>query len=211
MKRAARIRLEMASDRLARQLLNMTTDPNVADLVKLAAIKDALDRSGIQAKTAVTVDVSVKPFERVFDRIVAGPRSERQTAPAIERGIVDEVTDKPVSESENDVIVGEFDDDVIEDDLPRFQQHRESVDVIDVEIDAGYTDVDAGIMKGDGSGTATPDADDSSASGPLSPDVGPLGMNGPVGSGLMSLSDAVEAAAEMRARQAVRMRDMRRR
>jgi hypothetical protein len=28
----------------------MTTDPNVADPVKLAAIKDALDRSGIQAK-----------------------------------------------------------------------------------------------------------------------------------------------------------------
>jgi len=49
-KTKARLRLEMASDRLARQLLNITTDPNVADPVKLAAIKDALDRSGIQAK-----------------------------------------------------------------------------------------------------------------------------------------------------------------
>jgi hypothetical protein len=44
-------------DRLARQLLNMTTDPNVTDPVKLAAIKDALDRSGIQAKTAFSVEV----------------------------------------------------------------------------------------------------------------------------------------------------------
>ena len=47
----------MASDRLARQLLNMTTDPNVADPVKLAAIKDTLDRSGLAAKTAVSVEV----------------------------------------------------------------------------------------------------------------------------------------------------------
>src|SRR6478752_6523836 len=73
-KAKARLRLEMASDRLARELLNMTTDPNVADPVKLAAIKDALDRRGIQAKTAVSVEVSTKPYELVFERIVAGPR-----------------------------------------------------------------------------------------------------------------------------------------
>ena len=65
-KAKARLRLEMASDRLARQLLNMTTDPNVADPVKLAAIKDALDRSVLAAKTAVSVEVGVKPFEMVF-------------------------------------------------------------------------------------------------------------------------------------------------
>jgi hypothetical protein len=75
----------MASDRLARQLLNMTTDPNVADPVKLAAIKDALDRSGLAAKTVVSVEVRVKPFERVFDSIVAyslgnSARTERASA-----------------------------------------------------------------------------------------------------------------------------------
>ena len=59
-KAKARLRLEMASDRLARQLLNMTTDPNVADPVKLAAIKDALDSSGLAAKTAVSVEVGVE-------------------------------------------------------------------------------------------------------------------------------------------------------
>ena len=76
MKAKARLRLEMASDRLARQLLNMTSDPNVADPVKLAAIKDALDRGGIQSKTAVSVEVGVKPFEMVFDKIGSGPRTD---------------------------------------------------------------------------------------------------------------------------------------
>ena len=69
-KAKARLRLEMASDRLARQLLNMTTDPNVADPVKLAAIKDTLDRSGLAAKTAVSVEVGGKPLEMVFDSIM---------------------------------------------------------------------------------------------------------------------------------------------
>src|SRR6476659_1742014 len=82
-KAKARLRLEMASDRLARQLLNMTTDPNVADPVKLAAIKDTLDRSGLAAKTAVSVEVGGKPFEMVFDSIMAGPRNA-QPALAIE-------------------------------------------------------------------------------------------------------------------------------
>jgi hypothetical protein len=40
----------------------MTTDPNVADPVKLAAIKDTLDRSGLAAKTAVSVEVGGKPL-----------------------------------------------------------------------------------------------------------------------------------------------------
>ena len=84
-KAKARLRLEMASDRLARQLLNMTTDPNVADPVKLAAIKDALDRSGLAAKNAVSVEVGItKPFERVFDSIIAGPRDAQTSALAIE-------------------------------------------------------------------------------------------------------------------------------
>jgi hypothetical protein len=132
-KAKARLRLEMASDRLARELLNMTTDPNVADPVKLAAIKDALDRSGIQAKTAVSVDVSVKPFEKVFDRIVARPR-EAPTALAE----LPESSDiaKELGQSDSNEIVGEFDDDEIQDDpyVPIFHRERESADVVDVEI-----------------------------------------------------------------------------
>ena len=199
----------MASDRLARQLLNMTSDPNVADPVKLAAIKDALDRSGIQAKTAVSVEVSTKPYELVFDRIGSAPR-EAQTALAIEGESLDQTTDNQISESGNDEIVGEFDDDVIEDDYPSgFSPESEfDIDVVDVEIvDADYTD--------DGSGTTTPPDPSSSLSVDLSgTNPGPLGVNGPVNSGLMSLSDATEAVADMRARQAAQaahVRDLRRR
>ena len=47
-----------------------------SEAVALAAIKDALDRGGIRAKTAVSVEVSTKPFELVFDAISAGPRNE---------------------------------------------------------------------------------------------------------------------------------------
>ena len=98
----------MASDRLARQLLNMTSDPNVADPVKLAAIKDALDRSGLASKTAVSVEVGVKPFELVFDSIMAGPRDTNTALAELPE------SDTAAIESESDEIVGEFDDDEIE-------------------------------------------------------------------------------------------------
>jgi hypothetical protein len=74
----------------------MTTDPNVADPVKLAAIKDALDRSGIQAKTAVSVEVSTKPYELVFDRIGSAPTPP---APAIEANSLDASTDNQSAET----------------------------------------------------------------------------------------------------------------
>ena len=116
-KAKARLRLEMASDRLARQLLNMTSDPNVADPVKLGAIKDALDRSGLAAKNAVSVEVGItKPWESVFEgvsKVVAGPRDPEATSAELPE--LDAAT-----ESAHDEIVGEIDDDEIDDDLPRF-------------------------------------------------------------------------------------------
>jgi hypothetical protein len=46
---------------MARALLKMATDDNVADAVKLTAIRDALDRGGVVAKTAVEVNGSTPP------------------------------------------------------------------------------------------------------------------------------------------------------
>ena len=116
-KAKARLRLEMATDRLARELLNMTTDPNVADPVKLAAIKDALDRSGIQAKTAVSVEVSTKPYERVFDR----SSRARETQPTrLGMGTQPREAPTALAESEDEDCRRRTDE--IDDDPPRSQQ-----------------------------------------------------------------------------------------
>ena len=53
--------------------------------VKLAAIKDALDRAGVSARTAVSVEVG-RPYEVIFDDIVGGSRAESRRR----RGIPDD-------------------------------------------------------------------------------------------------------------------------
>jgi len=79
-KHKARQRLEEASDRLALELLNMATDPTVSESVRLSAIKDALDRGGVSAKSAVDIEVGPpKPWEQIidgFNEITAGSRDE---------------------------------------------------------------------------------------------------------------------------------------
>jgi hypothetical protein len=186
----------------------MTTDPNVADPVKLAAIKDALDRSGLAAKTAVSVEVGVKPFEMVFDSIMAGREIPRTHPPRRD-------SPNPKASQRKSMprprFWGEIDSDEIDDDLPRIQRERESElesDVLDVEIEAvEYTDADGEIIC-QSPGALTPDDPESSLSVDLG---GPLGMGGPAGSGLMRLEDAVAAQHEMRARAAATARRLRRR
>lgn len=62
---AARVRLQNAADRMAKELLKMATDDGVSDSVKLAAIRDALDRAGLNAKTEI--EFSAKPFEQIAE------------------------------------------------------------------------------------------------------------------------------------------------
>ncbi|WP_142098621.1 hypothetical protein [Pseudonocardia cypriaca] len=70
MKRAAKARLENASLMLAKELLGMATDENLPPAVKLAAIKDALDRAGLSATQAVALTHDMGPrYERLFDHI----------------------------------------------------------------------------------------------------------------------------------------------
>ena len=51
---------------MAKQLLRMATDENVSDAVKLAAIRDALDRAGLSPKAVAEVEVTLKPYEEML-------------------------------------------------------------------------------------------------------------------------------------------------
>ena len=76
----AQRRLQQAADVLVQRLLSLALDGDTPDNVALSAIIAALDRAGLSVKTAGTLEVSVKPFERVFDAITAGPRDPEQPA-----------------------------------------------------------------------------------------------------------------------------------
>jgi hypothetical protein len=83
-KRKARQRIEEAADRMACELLKMATDDHVADSVKLAAIRDALDRAGLAAKAAVEVEVGPpKPYQAILEHIEAGSRAEYRRSQGI--------------------------------------------------------------------------------------------------------------------------------
>jgi hypothetical protein len=85
---AARRRLDEAADRLANKLLKIALDDGASEATQLAAIKDALDRAGLSAKTAVEVSVGVKPWEALAEKIVGFATTTRAESRAL-RGIPD--------------------------------------------------------------------------------------------------------------------------
>lgn len=68
-KAAARRRLDEAAERMAKQLLKIA-DSAESEAVRLAAVKDALDRAGLKAPDKVDVEVGVRPWESLADKIV---------------------------------------------------------------------------------------------------------------------------------------------
>lgn len=58
--RKARRRIEEATDRMAQELLGIATGAE-SDSVRLTAIRDALDRGGVTAKSAVELSATREP------------------------------------------------------------------------------------------------------------------------------------------------------
>lgn len=72
-KAAARARIENAADLMAKELLKIALTAD-SEGVALAAVKDALDRSGLKAPSEVVLSQGeTKPYETVFDSIGGSP------------------------------------------------------------------------------------------------------------------------------------------
>ena len=82
-KAAAKVRLENAALNLAKELLGMAMADDLPPAVKLAALKDALDRAGLTPKQALDVSVELKPYERLLQHVERGPRPGREAQPSL--------------------------------------------------------------------------------------------------------------------------------
>jgi len=111
---AARRRLEAAAERMAKNLLNLADNDqgNTPSYVQLQAINSALDRAGISGPQEV--NVTVKPYEQVYDGLVGGSLADYRRSvgddrpvPIPERPDPLPVLDVDVIESEPDSIAGE--------------------------------------------------------------------------------------------------------
>jgi hypothetical protein len=78
----AQRRLAQAADVLVQRLLSFALDGNVADPVAMQAINSALDRAGLRA--GVDLDVTLKPFQQVFEQIELGGSRAKYRGEAIE-------------------------------------------------------------------------------------------------------------------------------
>jgi hypothetical protein len=82
---------------MAKALLGMAMDGNISEAVRLAAIKDALSRAGVTEKTAVEVEVALKPWEQILtgvaEQVESGSRAEFRRS----RGIADDSDSIPLA------------------------------------------------------------------------------------------------------------------
>jgi hypothetical protein len=81
---AAKRRLQQATDALAARLLGIALDEGTSEAVRLAAIRDALDRGGVTAKAAIEVEVGPTPaFQQIFEGIARGVGRDGKPAPTL--------------------------------------------------------------------------------------------------------------------------------
>jgi hypothetical protein len=77
-KAAALRRLDQAADVLVQRLLQFALDGNVDDNVALRAIRDALDRAGLAAKTEVAVEVAQAPWEELMGDVMQISKAQHE-------------------------------------------------------------------------------------------------------------------------------------
>lgn len=123
-KAAARRRLDQAADVLVQRLLKFALDGDVADNVALAAIRDALDRAGMGAKTEVAVEVKA-PWEELLGDVAHVTKAQHE---AMKRGEPLPPTPPPALPAPADDIV---DAEVVEDTPERVGERADRPSVPD--------------------------------------------------------------------------------
>lgn len=79
-KRAARARIENATDLVAKELIVIALSGD-SDATRVSAIKDLLDRGGLKAPSEVVLSPGHRaPYEDIFDNISGGSRAESRAA-----------------------------------------------------------------------------------------------------------------------------------
>lgn len=178
-RRRARQRLEEATDRMARELLKMAVNPDVADAVKLRAITEALDRGNLATKTEI--EISASPFHQIGETVmgqlaIGGSRAEFRRS----QGATGDESDErdPLAELRaHDVRAAMRDE-------PRAIDRHGNL-VIDAEIVPDLSGHDR---------QPYPDSRDGYEDAPSERTAG----HTPPSGGLMSLPEAVEQAADMK-------------
>jgi hypothetical protein len=75
-KRKARERVEMASNRLMGKLIEFAFDDTKPPATQLEAIKDSLNRAGLRPPAEIVLSQGDKPYEEIFEHIAGGSRAE---------------------------------------------------------------------------------------------------------------------------------------
>lgn len=141
---AAKVRLAMAADRMAANLLKIAVDDDAPDSVKLAATNSALDRAGLTSKSAVEVSVDPKPFEQLLSGMATLTGGTRAASRA-ERGVADD-EDPNRDWLEGEIVDAQTTDVEVEDPAPR-PRPREEPATSEPSPDTGLMDMETALAQ----------------------------------------------------------------